>query len=402
MWDYFRARVKIWSIFLILFLQLSHTNSESILRGCDIPNQDERGVCRPTSDCKAYRELLNERPLKSDKINFLKQLQCNEENSVCCTNEEKYENPAIENDPSTKKERAHTVSFETRFGGDELPTLKECGNFLGNKIIGGEIAGIDDYPWTALLVYESSAGSKPQFGCGGGLISRNYVLTAAHCVTGPITETKGSLMRVRLGEYNTETAEDCIQEVDGLDCADPPVDIDVMKVIPHPDYSSDTRHKYHDIALIQLAKATNYTDFIQPICLPMNDLATGIMNGNSLTVAGWGRTDMFRETRGFQPSPVKLFVKLPIIDISACSRAYRPSRLVLGPGQVCAGGKKSEDTCPGDSGSPLMYFSRKDGKWVCSGVVSLGLDECGTDGIPGVYTRVDTYMPWILSTIGAD
>lgn len=117
----------------------------------------------------------------------------------------------------------------------------------------------------------------------------------------------------------------------------------------------------------------------------------------------WSQTRLaVRETRGFQPSPIKLIVRLPIIDISTCSRAYRPSRLILGQGQVCAGGKKSEDTCPGDSGSPLMYFHPKLGKWVASGVVSLGLNECGTDGIPGVYTRVDTYLPWILSTIEAD
>lgn len=101
-------------------------------------------------------------------------------------------------------------------------------------------------------------------------------------------------IKVRLGEYNTDTSEDCIQEIDGLDCADPAVDIDVMKVIPHPEYNSDTRHKYHDIALIKLARPANYTDFIQPICLPMNGLDHGIMNGQRLCVAGWGRTDMCR------------------------------------------------------------------------------------------------------------
>lgn len=51
------------------------------------------------------------------------------------------------------------VAFENRFGGDELPALRECGNSLGNKIIGGQIANIDDFPWTVLLIYESS--NKP-------------------------------------------------------------------------------------------------------------------------------------------------------------------------------------------------------------------------------------------------
>lgn len=43
-------------------------------------------------------------------------------------------------------------------GGDnELPSKEFCGPVVpDNKIFGGKIAKIDDFPWTALLIYQSN------------------------------------------------------------------------------------------------------------------------------------------------------------------------------------------------------------------------------------------------------
>ena len=49
-----------------------------------------------------------------------------------------------------------------------------------------------------------------------------------------------------------------------------------------------------------------------------------------------------------------------------------------------------------------MYFNHEANRYVSAGIVSLGKDEkgklaCGEEGFPGVYTRTDQYVDWILN-----
>ena len=61
---------------------------------------------------------------------------------------------------------------------------------------------------------------------------------------------------------------------------------------------------------------------------------------------------------------------------------------------ICPG----RDSCSGDSGGPLMIKKRKnlDTFMIQIGVVSWGLNDCGKKGIPGIYTNVRYFLPWIL------
>lgn len=76
---------------------------------------------------------------------------------------------------------------------DELKYPTDCGwtpMYPMALIVGGHTINPDEYSWMASLAY----GNKDSSGvCGGSVINSWYVLTAAHCVTGPEVDNLGGL-----------------------------------------------------------------------------------------------------------------------------------------------------------------------------------------------------------------
>lgn len=78
-----------------------------------------------------------------------------------------------------------------------LPTRKECGQSEDpDRILGGIEAGIGEFPWMAILLYENitTRVKLRQYNiCGGSLINHRYVITAAHCIVGNINKQVGEM-----------------------------------------------------------------------------------------------------------------------------------------------------------------------------------------------------------------
>jgi secreted trypsin-like serine protease len=61
---------------------------------------------------------------------------------------------------------------------------EECAQNKENRIKGGKKAEVGQFPFMALLIYEDELEkNKTLFGCGGTLITRSFILTAAHCTS---------------------------------------------------------------------------------------------------------------------------------------------------------------------------------------------------------------------------
>lgn len=98
-------------------------------------------------------------------------------------------------------------------------------------------------------------------------------------------------------------------------------------------------------------------------------------------------------------SEVKLKARVPVVPISQCASVFQRVNRAVQNTQICAGGVAGRDSCRGDSGGPLMGHAPQANNWIAVGVVSYGPSPCGTEGWPGVYTRVGAYVDWILSKL---
>lgn len=54
----------------------------------------------------------------------------------------------------------------------------EPGDDIGQQIVGGRDTNIRDHPHQVQLLYNGG------LRCGGSILSKNYVVTAAHCTSG--------------------------------------------------------------------------------------------------------------------------------------------------------------------------------------------------------------------------
>ncbi|XP_053679065.1 venom protease-like [Anopheles nili] len=265
-----------------------------------------------------------------------------------------------------------------------LPTPSSgCGisDVQHNRVVGGVPAALHGWPWMALVGYDEGFGDV-EFRCGGSLITDRHVLTAAHCIL-------ASLSVVRLGEHDMDNQTESAH-----------VDVPIYKYVSHPSY--DTFDGHSDLAVLFMSKAVEFNDAIKPICLPSVDpVRSTDFTGYNPFIAGWGRTD----ESGLE-AKVLQELQIPILENEECSQLYKKIRKQFTKKQfneavLCAGFLEGgKDSCQGDSGGPLMlpYLINKKFHYFQIGIVSYGIG-CARAELPGVYTRVVTFVDWIVQRI---
>ncbi|WP_111656747.1 S1 family peptidase [Isoalcanivorax indicus] len=246
------------------------------------------------------------------------------------------------------------------------------------RIIGGTETAAGKWPWMAAVNFVSGANNSQQsLICGGTLIAPRWVLTAAHCVTTNAGQ--------QLHAHNLQVVLGSIHR-DGSGGETLPV----SHVYVHPEYTRATLH--HDVALLRLAQPSSTT----PVNMagPAQHHYLGrTSHRNLFTAMGWGRTRANDPSSGAQRLQE---VNLDYVPGSVCGRTWRN----LNGHQICAGSDDTpRDTCNGDSGGPLVMYH--EGRHWLMGVTSYGASECGTVGVPGVYTAASHYTGWMERTAWA-
>ncbi|XP_023310072.1 venom protease-like [Anoplophora glabripennis] len=247
---------------------------------------------------------------------------------------------------------------------------------------GGKPSAVREFPHMAVIGFGDK--DNIQWQCGGSLISRNFVLTAAHCL---FSRELGPAKFVRLGDLDITTDADQTE----------PQNFTIKRRIPHPEYKNPSR--YNDIGLVELDKQITRTGYVNMACLD----TTRHHDEKSMTAIGWGKTEFIGDF-----SNLLLKADLDLVEYHTCNKSYAGMpgkellRGIVDDMHICAGGKPEQDTCQGDSGGPLQIRVQNRRGWYnyynIVGITSFG-KACGISRTPGVYTRVYNYLQWIESIV---
>ena len=237
------------------------------------------------------------------------------------------------------------------------------------RIVGGQAAN----PHTNSFVV-SLQDSNGNHYCGGTLVSKDCVLTAAHCTnrvtgSGPLTVVIG---RSKLSnEWEGEKLQ-------------------VSRELIHPKYDpSRSGYKFDgDCALLFLRRPTMTKTKI----VKVNHNRYYPSRGSVVKALGWGDKDPNEAIR--DPSDELHIASLRAMSNQQCNAvkgtygdwpvAYKG---VIKADMMCAN-HGSRDTCQGDSGGPLMQGN------IQVGITSWGIG-CNERQFPGVYARTSYAHKWM-------
>ena len=243
-------------------------------------------------------------------------------------------------------------------------------------IVGGREATPGEWPWQVAIVDKGPNLYNGQF-CGGSLINRDWVLTAAHCVD---TEDVDDI-DVVAGIFNLKSPEVGYRRAA------------VTRIVLHPGWNPVSND--NDMALLKLATPIDERPAGPGLPIEFITLSpanVGDLVGVNTTVTGWG--NRAANPPGGSDYPSKLHeVEVSILANAACNAIYDGG---ITANMVCAAAP-GRDSCQGDSGGPLVYYDGIAAEWRQAGVVSFGTG-CASE-YPGVYARVARYWEWINLTL---
>lgn len=235
------------------------------------------------------------------------------------------------------------------------------------KIFKGRDTRRAQFPFFVYL--ETDLGNRTISVCGGSLINRSWVLTAAHCL---VNKTEIDL---HFGSYSRRNQNERGRVI---------MPVHQQDFIIHAGY--EKRYFSNDIALIKLPQPIKFSQYIQPIKFARKCDLNEIFN---TTVVGYGRD----YTNGRLLNTLQ-YAHLQTTELVECMQTFPflDYRLSI----RCARGLREESACPGDSGGPLI--DRNDNKLVA--IVSFSTKAGCEDGLAQGFTSLASYHGWIARKTG--
>ena len=239
----------------------------------------------------------------------------------------------------------------------------------GDRVVGGIDAPLGKWP-SIVAIFVDRPDHRPFNFCGGTIIGRQWVLTAAHCAAAMQKMGPSASFFVREGTQNLNASEKH--------------DIDVVGIVPNESYVAQAT--LNDIALLKLGN---------PALAPRQKLISQTLSDSLVsdsrmsTVVGFGVT-----SEGGNVSVRLKQVDIPIVNQPACKQMYGADKITAA--NFCAG-EIGRDSCQGDSGGPL-FVANESGEQLQAGIISWGRG-CAREGFYGVYASIGNFEQWIKQRV---
>ncbi|XP_077283400.1 modular serine protease-like [Arctopsyche grandis] len=262
----------------------------------------------------------------------------------------------------------------------------DCGQIVegAGNVLGGRAEIVGGSPWHVGIY---SYGTDEVFSqiCGGTIISRKIVISAAHCfdIGGLIQNAQN--YAVAAGKYY----RDWIHEIDDNASYKQISDIETIKVPVR--YGG---HKYslqEDLAVLILKTPFDFHNMVHAICIDLIDQGFNnlqLLPGNVGKVVGWGVTEAGNTNSA---SPQLKLAEVPVVEYDKCIDGIPEEfKKYITSDKFCAGFlDRGTTVCSGDSGGGIVFNTTEKGvtRWYIRGVVSAGaLDDTRTTCRPNSYT----------------
>ncbi|XP_071149022.1 chymotrypsinogen A-like [Mytilus edulis] len=228
------------------------------------------------------------------------------------------------------------------------------------KIVNGDNANIEDHPWQVSVQINRTENGNFTHECGGSIIDKSWVLTAAHCNIYPEYPVKS--IRVAAGSSLLSQMKTIIP---------------IKKFYRHENFKPLTSEINSDLMLLQLRRPLKFGSTINKIDL---DTAVGKnYTGELCTISGWGNTNT---------SVTNFPDRLQVVSMPVVTNEYCRTSWFSGLKNMICLQEEEKDSCNRDSGGP-MVCSKK-----LVGVLSFGVRNCDGNR-PSVHARVSAYLDWI-------